>query len=172
MATPHGSVPPIERNKTYVRILRARAAKPTRFTSHSTFVTGRFMHWGDEHSELCVNPELACCWCKARYVRLWYGWLFGRDETSNGPALLQLTAGAVETSIILREGTHNLRGATIILTREEDRTGSIVTANVSLHRSADRIKGEEPDTLGLLCRFYKIAFPQLGHDQGEERRAQ
>lgn len=126
------------------------------------------MHWGDNHSELCVSPEMHCAWCKARYVKLWYGWLFGVDKVKGGSALLQLTATAVRQSMSLSDPKVNLRGAKIELFRSADATGSAVSARVTLHPSPERLPGEEPDVLAHLMRFYRIPFYPDGRHEIDE----
>lgn len=171
MATPIQSVPLPERTTHFVRVLWARSTHLTKFTSWNKAVVGRWMHWGDKHSELCLKPEMMCPHCQAGKTKLWYGWLFGRDEVKGGSALLQITATAVRENMSLRDPAQDLRGATIELTRLQDRTGSLVTASVKLYRMPERYTDQEPDTLAHLLRFYKIRLPAIAAthqaDEGE-----
>lgn len=168
MTTPLSSIPLPEGKTSYVRVLWASATTPVNFISFCRSIVGRHMHWGDKHSEVCLRPEMHCPWCKARYVKRWYGWLYGRDELQGGPALLQLTETAVRQSISLRDSSVDLRGAQIELFRHHKGNGSFVQAAVELCRTPERYNRGEPNTLLHLFNFYKIQVPQLGDDYPRE----
>lgn len=156
MHTPHESVPLPERTKSHVSVLWGQATRETRLLCHVHRVVGRYMHWGDRHSELCLLPEQPCPHCADGKKRLWYGWLFGRNDISGGAALLQLTLTAVRSNLSLSDPNCDLRGAKIELFRQADRTGSLVTAKVHLSRNPDRFTKDEPDVLEHLFRFYRL----------------
>ena len=164
MATPHVSVPLPERSGSYVRVLYARVGFHVSFLSHSSKVFGVIMHWGPKHSFPCVREVMQCPWCKQPWKKLWYGWLYGIDQVKRGPALLQLTEGAVRSSAALSDSSVDLRGAKIELERISDSKGSNVQARTVLNGWDHRPKAEEPDVFLHLLRFYKIEVPQLGDD--------
>jgi len=114
---------------------------------------------------------MQCPWCASGRKRLWYGWLFGKNDVKGGSALLQLTATAVRSSLSLRDSAQDLRGAKIELFRQQDRTGSTVLAQVTLSRTPERYHADQPDTLAHLFQFYGIVLPQLvgfADEQGGE----
>lgn len=157
MATPHRGVPLPERTTQYVRVLYARANTPVSFLSHSTTVYGHLMHFGAHNSYPCIREYTSCPWCKDGLRKLWYGWLYGADLLKRGKALLQLTETAVRNNAYLRDPAEDLRGTKIDLVRVTDGKGSFVRAIVKMAYSRVPADLEEPDTLGKLFEFYKLA---------------
>lgn len=165
METPHSAVPLPKRDRHYVRVLYARVGEVVRVISQSPRVVGRWHHWGDSHSELCTSDWGECRWCQRGRKQLWYGWLFGVDQSNGGACLLQLTEHAVRSNLSLRDEGVDLRGATVELERTTSNGKSVVRSKVYLHVNPGRFGPDEPDVLEHLRRFYGLArYPDGRHE--------
>ena len=168
MATPHVDVPVPPIPRSYIRVVWARQGQTVKAVSFSPRVVGRWMHWCDGRTQLCLQPDAHCAWCHARQVKTWYGWLYGRDMLDLAPALIQLTAQCVRKCLLLSDSGIDLRGAQISLTREQGPKNAAVIAHVELQRYTRGLPEVEPDVLAHLQRFYKAPFyPEGRHDVDE-----
>ena len=169
MTTPQSGVPLPDRERKYLRIVWARAGTVERAYSFSPAVVGRWMHWVDGRTQLCLSPDTECAWCRARVGHRWYGWLYGRSIDHDCPCLIQLPAETVRLTLQLRDPGIILTGAHITLQRDAGARNSCVRAIVRLDALRGTAPLQEPDVLGHLKRFYGLdRYPEGRHSMSPE----
>lgn len=164
MKPPMSPVPLPERDKSFLRIVWARAGTVERAYSFSPAVVGRFMHWCNGRTMPCLEPDAGCAWCLERVARRWYGWLYGHSINHQCPCLIQLTEQSVRECVLLRDPGVNLAGALVELTRSNSARNSVVKASVTLNKASGRIPAGEPDVFAHMMRFFKLPYYPEGRD--------
>jgi len=167
--TPQHSVPLPERDVQSVVMLWAKAGSPVKAYSFSPSVVGRYMHWGDGRTELCMAEWGECPWCKARNKPRWYGFLYGHSITHVRPCLIQLTEQCVRSNLQLRDPGISLRGAYIELARASGPRNAEVHALVRLDVKSAGLPAEIPDVLEHLRRWFRLPGYPVGRHSLDRR---